>query len=105
MNRFSDLIEKATRQAFRMEGNNLTLTFGAQVAATFQGDIRTIKDIETGGFVQDFDSVFYCIKRDFTTVPAVGDVVTVDSVNYRVTATNTSTNDPAIELRCIGLNQ
>lgn len=105
MKLFTRLVENATRQAFAAEGNPLTLTFGAQTVPCFQGDIRKTKEQELGGFVQDFDAMFYCIKSDFTTVPAEGDQVTVDSVTYRVVNTITSTNDPVIQLAVTGVNK
>jgi hypothetical protein len=105
MQDFSKLVERATRQAFAVEGNKLTLTFGAQTVECFQGDVRKAKEQELGGFVQDFDAIFFAIKSDFTTVPAEGDLVTVDSVSYRVVNTVTSTNDPAVQLQVTGANK
>jgi hypothetical protein len=105
MQTLSSLLERATRQAIAVEGNPLTLTFGAQVVPCFQGDIRKTKEQELGGFVQDYDALFYAVKADFTTIPAEGDLVTVDSVSYRVVGTNTSTNDPVVELRVTGANR
>jgi hypothetical protein len=105
MQNFSKLIESATRQAFKVEGNPLLLTFGAQTVDCFQGDIRKTKEMELGGFVQDYDASFYCVKADLTTVPAEGDQVTVDSVTYRVVNTVTSTNDPVVQLLCQGVNR
>jgi hypothetical protein len=105
MQQFNKLVENATRQAFAVEGNPLTLTFGSQTVQCFQGDIRKTKEQELGGFVQDYDAAFYCVKADFTTVPAEGDQVTVDSVAYRVVNTVTSTNDPIVQLQVTGVNR
>ena len=105
MQNLSKLVEKATRQAFRIEGSTVTLTFGAQTVTVFQGDVSKTKDQEFGGFVQDYDSVFFAVKTDFTTVPAEGDQVTADGVTYRVVATTTSANDPAIRLAVKGINK
>ncbi len=105
MQQFFKLVEAATRQAFAVEGNPLTLTFGAVVVPCFQGDIRKTKEQELGGFVQDFDASFFAVKADFTTVPAEGDQVTVDSVIYRVVGVVTSTNDPVAQLLCQGVNR
>lgn len=105
MQNLANLVERATRQAFRVEGNPLTLTFGAETVQCFQGDIRKAKEQELGGFVQDYDALFYCVKSDFSTVPAEGDQVTVDSVTYRVVNTVTSTNDPVVQLQVQGVNR
>jgi hypothetical protein len=102
MQNLSKLVERATRQAFSVEGNTQTLTFSGTTVQCFQGDIRKTKDQELGGFVQDYDASFYVIKSDFTTAPAEGDQVTVDSVVYRVVGVVTSTNDPVAQLLVTG---
>lgn len=102
MQDFSRLVERATRQAFAVEGNTQTLTFGATTAPCFQGDVRSTKEQELGGFVQDYDASFYIIKADFATAPAEGDQVTVAGVVYRVVGVVTSTNDPVAQLLVTG---
>ena len=98
-------ITNATRQAMRVEnGPPLVMTFGAATGPCFQGDVAKTKELEGGGFMADYDVSYYVINTDWTTVPAQGDKVTVNSVSYRVESTVTSVNDPVTQLLCKGID-
>lgn len=102
-----DQIIQATRQAMRAEtGQPLTLTrvSDSTTGSCFEGDIRSMKDLEPGGFMEGYDTAFFVLNSDWSTAFDAGEKVTINSVTYRVMQTLTSTNDPATALLCNGVD-
>lgn len=91
----------------RIEGE--TVTIGGTTYRAVMGDRSSVKDLDPtgGGFLPDFDSVFFVSKSDFTTLPAAGDIVTDSESNqHRVIRTMSGgPQDPVLNLLCNGVNK
>jgi hypothetical protein len=100
MNRFLRPTRGALVWLIRHEG--VELTCGAETHRAYQGNVANAKGLDLGGFTADNVTEFSLVRDDWTTLPAIGNKVTVGSTTYRVKATTTSDNDPCVTLGCGG---
>ena len=70
--------------ADQADGPMVTATAGGESVQLWRGNMRIVEQAVPGGASESIEFSLWTMNEDWTAVPDDGDIVTIDSVEYRV---------------------